>query len=42
MSKWLKRLFCRHPTGYVRSIAWDGETTIECAHCGKIIRKPLS
>jgi uncharacterized C2H2 Zn-finger protein len=37
-----KRLFCRHREGRVIAIAWDGETTIECSHCGKIIRRPLS
>lgn len=42
MIRWLKQLFCKHPTGQVLAIAWDGETTIRCAHCGKTFTKALS
>ncbi len=36
-----KRLLCKHKEGKVLNIAWDGETIVECACCGKVIRIPL-
>lgn len=41
MLKFLRRLMCRHTHGRLLSIEWDGVSVYECAHCGKIIRKPL-
>ena len=42
MRAFFKRLFCWHRTGRIIAINWDGETWIECHHCKKIIRKPLT
>ncbi len=41
MLKFIKRLFCRHQTGRILEISYDGETVYECNNCGKTIRIPL-
>lgn len=41
MLAFLKRLFCRHRTGRLISIGFDGESVYKCDRCGKYVRRSL-
>jgi hypothetical protein len=41
LAMWKKQFFCDHDEGKIVEVTFDGETIIECSHCGKVFQFPL-